>query len=37
MTCRLPYLRVLQLTLGYGISEWMLHVSHRWPLLGHVA
>lgn len=37
MTARLPFVRSLAVAVGYGLSEFMLHVSHTWPLLGHVA
>lgn len=37
MSARSAYVRTLQVVFAYGVSEWVLHISHRWPLLGHVA
>lgn len=36
MTIRLPYLRALQLVIGYGLSEAVIWTHHYLPLLGHV-
>lgn len=37
MHARHSYVRSLQIMIGYGLSEMVLHISHTWPLLGHVA
>lgn len=31
------FVRSLAVVVGYGLSEALLHVSHTWPWLGHVA